>query len=175
MSERTELSPDERTLVDTNFFVAIGCPENEKFQRFRETVTDRNVVLSVPKRVWEDLSIHLTERRLSTALGEGWPEIVSAPPLTASEAVAATDHARRTIADLIGRDEHDIEKADTIFVELAVQYLALGDERVTILTDDGPAKTGIKTAVETVDIHGTVRVLTLEDVLGDSDDDITII
>ncbi len=134
-----ELSPDERTLVDTNFFVAIGDPENWKYQQFREVVKRSEVVLSVPQRVQEELAIHPTERRLSTALDEGWAEIVSAPPLTASEAIEATDHARQTIADLTGQDEHDVEKTDTIFAGLTVQYLASGDDRVTVLTDDGPA------------------------------------
>jgi hypothetical protein len=75
-----ELSADERTLVDTNFFVAIGDPNHWKCQQFRETVERRGVVLSVPERVQHELAIHPNERRLSTAL-EGWAEIVSVPPL----------------------------------------------------------------------------------------------
>ncbi len=169
-----ELSPDERTLVDTNFFVAIGDPENWKYQQFREVVERGGVVLSVPQRVQDELAIHPNERRLSTALEEGWAEIVSAPPLTASEAIEATDHARQTIADLTGQDEHDVEKTDTIFAGLAVQYLASGDDRVTVLTDDGPATRAVKTAVKTSDVYGEVRVLTLEEVIGDRDDDMTL-
>jgi hypothetical protein len=57
--------------------------------------------------------------------------------LTASEAIEATDQARQTISHLTGQDEHDVEKTDTIFAGLAVQYLASGDDRVTVLTDDG--------------------------------------
>jgi len=175
MSDEVELHSNERTLVDTNFFVAIGSPENTKFQRFRETVAESGVVLSVPERVQEELSIHPVERRLTTALDEGWAEIVSAPPLTASEAVTAADRARRTIAEITGQDEHDVEKADTMFAGLAVQYLTLGDTRVTVLTDDGPATTAIKTAVRSVEVRGDVRVLTLAEVIGESDDDITLI
>lgn len=169
-----ELSSDERTLVDTNFFVAIGDPENWKYQQFREVVERSGVVLSVPQRVQDELAIHPNERRLSTALEEGWAEIVSAPPLTASEAIEATDHARQTIADLTGQDEHDVEKTDTIFAGLAVQYLASGDDRVTVLTDDGPATRAVKTAVKTSDVYGDVRVLTLEEVIGDRDDDMRL-
>lgn len=145
-----ELSPDERTLVDTNFFVAIGDPENWKFQQFRKVVERSGVVLSVPERVQHELAIHPNERRLSTALEEDWAKIVSAPPLTASEAIEATDHARQTIADLTDQDEHDVEKTDTIFAGLAVQYLASGNDRVTVLTDDGPATQAVKTAVRTI-------------------------
>lgn len=169
-----ELSPDERTLVDTNFFVAIGDPENWKYQQFREVVEGSEVVLSIPQRVQDELAIHPNERRLSTALDEGWGKIVSAPPLTASEAIEATDQARQTIANLTGQDEHDVEKTDTIFAGLAVQYLANGDDRVTVLTDDGPATRAVKTAVKTSDVYGEVRVLTLEEVIGDKDDDITL-
>lgn len=176
MRDEGKLDPEERTLVDTNLFVAIGNPENAKFHRFRETVTQRDVVLSVPERVREELSIHPTERRLTTALEEGWAEIVSAPSLTATEAVTAMDRARRTIAKITERDEHDVEKADTVFAGLAVQYLALGDDRVTVLTDDGPATAAIETAVRSVEARGNVRVLTLEDVIGaNDDDDLTLI
>ena len=175
MSDGAKLHSDERTLVDTNLFIAIGSPENTKFQRFRETVAESGVILSVPERVREELSIHPIERRLTTALDEGWAEIVSAPPVTASEAVTATDRARRTIAEITGQDEHDVEKADTIFAGLAVQYLTLGDNRVTVLTDDGPATTAIKTAVRSIEVRGEIRVLTLEEAIGESDDDITLI
>jgi hypothetical protein len=175
MDEVKSLSADERTLVDTNFFVAIGDPENWKFQQFRDLVDRSGVMLSVPERVEDELSIHPNERRLSAALEEEWAEIVSAPPLTASEAIEATDHARQTIADLTAQDEHDVEKTDTIFAGLAVQYLASGDDRVTVLTDDGPATKAVKSAVKTVDVHGKVRVLTLEEVIGNKNDDINII
>ena len=175
MGDKAELHSNERTLVDTNLFIAIGNPENTKFQRIRETVAESGVVLSVPERVREELSIHPIERRLTTALDEGWAETVSAPPLTASEAVTATDRARRMIAEITGQDEHDVEKADTMFAGLAVQYLTLGDTRVAVLTDDGPATTAIKTAVRSVEVRGDVRVLTLAEVIGESDDDITLI
>lgn len=175
MSDEKTLDSDERTLVDSNFFVAIGNPDNEKFQRFCEIVTENEVVLSVPERVRRELSIHPTEQRLTTALDEGWAKIVSAPPLTANEAVTAADQARRTIAEITGKDEHDVEKADTIFAGLAVQYLSLGDDRVTVLTDDGPATRAIKTAVRSVEVRGDVRVLTLKDVIGDDDEDIRLI
>jgi len=175
MSDEKTLDSDERTLVDSNFFVAIGNPDNEKFQRFREIVTENEVVLSVPERVRRELSIYPTEQRLTTALDEGWAEVVSAPPLTANEAVTAADQARRTIAEITGKDEHDVEKADTIFAGLTVQYLSLGDNRVTVLTDDGPATRAIKTAVRSVEVRGDVRVLTLEEVIGDDDEDIRLI
>ncbi|RAW46448.1 hypothetical protein DQW50_03500 [Halorubrum sp. 48-1-W] len=175
MSEGAELDRNERTLVDTNLFVAIGSPENAKFRRFRETVTRSGVVLSVPERVRDELSIHPTERRLTLALDEGWAEVVSPPSLTAAEAVSAADRARRVIAERTGRDEHDVEKADTIFAGLAVQYLTLGDDRVTVLTDDGPATEAIEAAVRSVEARGTVRVLTLEDVIGADDGDLTLI
>ncbi len=44
MSDEKTLDSDERTLVDSNFFVAIGNPDNEKFQRFHEIVTENEVV-----------------------------------------------------------------------------------------------------------------------------------
>lgn len=103
MSEVATLSPHERTLADTNFFIAIGRPENSKFKRIRTIVKRNDVVLTVPERVREELSIHPNAERLSTALNEGWAEIVSAPPLSESEAITATDRTRRKIAGLTGK------------------------------------------------------------------------
>lgn len=68
-----------------------------------------------------------------------------------------------------------MEKADTIFAGLAVQYLTLGDDRVTILTDDGPATRAIKTAVKSSTVDGEIRILTLADVIGSKDGDIRLI
>jgi hypothetical protein len=48
MGDTSELHSDERTLVDTNLVIAIGSPENTKFQRLRETVVESGTVLSVP-------------------------------------------------------------------------------------------------------------------------------
>lgn len=176
MSERWVLDPAERTLVDTNFFVAIGPPDDPKFEAFRSAVRSSDVVLSVPERVRDELMVHPNERRLSTALEEGWGEIVSPPDPTASEAVSAIDRVRREIATLTNRDEHEVEKADTIFAGLAVEYLARGDDRVTVLTNDGPATTATERAIRASDVHGTVRVLTLEDVIDvDDTDDITLL
>lgn len=72
-------------------------------------------------------------------------------------------------------DEHDVEKVDTILAGLSVQYLALSDDSVTVLIDDDPATTVTKTAVQSVEFREDVRVLTLEDVIGDTDNDITLI
>lgn len=171
MSDRSVLDPDERSLVDTNLFVAIGPPGNPKFDQFRAVVRSSNVVLSVPERVRDELTVHPNERRLSTALEEGWAEIVSPPPATATEAISAIDRVRREIATLTSCDEHEVEKADTVFAGLAVEYLSRGDDRVTVLTDDGPAATAIERAVDASDVHGTVRVLTLDDVIDVDDTD----
>lgn len=169
------LDGDDRVLVDTNVFVSIGEPEHSKFQRLRDVVRSSGVVLTVPEQVRDELAVHPNERRLSTAVDEGWAEVVSPPDPTSSHAVDAIDRARRELANQTGSDEHEVEKADTMFAGLAVEYLHRGDEQVSMVTDDGPAATAIRRAIEAGDVRGSVHVLALRDVLGSDDDDVRIL
>ena len=56
-----------------------------------------------------------------TALNEGWAEIIDAPLPTDGDAVAASDVARRTIANETTQAEHEVEQADVILASLVVQ------------------------------------------------------
>lgn len=85
------------------------------------------------------------------------------------------DHARRHIAHETGTDEHEVEKADTVFAGLTVEYLRQGATRVTVLTDDGPAKRAIESAVDHQDVSESFRVCTLQDVIGGLGNDVRII
>ena len=162
-----ELDPHGRTLADTNLFVAIGDSGRPKFERLKRHAVRRDVVIDVPERVQRELSVHPNEIRLQHAREEGWATVVSPPEPTSTSAVAAMDHVRRHIAHETGADEHDVEKADTVFAGLAVEYLCQGVEQVTVLTDDGPAKRAIENAVAHRDVSGSVRILGLTDVIGD--------
>ena len=61
--------------------------------------------------------------RVRTALDEEWAKIIDAPSPTDGDAVAASDIARRTIANETDQAEHEVEKTDTILAGLAIQHI----------------------------------------------------
>ncbi len=92
-------------VIDANIFIAIVDPQNTKFAQFRSSVQTAGVVLKLPRRVIGEVGGRDTYR-VQTAFEEGWPEIINAPDPTDGDAVAASDIARRTIANTIGKPEH---------------------------------------------------------------------
>lgn len=170
-----EFSPETIALVDTNLFVAVGDPSNQKFQALREYVRSCNATLKVPRRVEQELStMHLVDR-VETAVEEGWAERIDPPSPTHTDAVDAMDFVRREIARQTGKDEHEVEKADTVFAGLAVEILQRRDGTVAVLTDDRVAADAIETAVAKQGYGSSTAVFTRDDLLGDGDDDLRII
>lgn len=167
MGSSNPLSPKSAVIVDANIFFAIGRPSNPKYRRFRQVVQEAGVVLKLPDRVVAELGGPETDR-IQRALAEGWVEVVNAPSLKDSDAVTASDIARRTIANTTGRAEHEVEKTDTILAGLAIQYLRdIASSTVIVITDDRPAKAGIETAVRELGYEDAVTVFGLADVIGE--------
>jgi hypothetical protein len=173
MSE--DLTTETTALVDTNLLVAVGGPSNAKYSALREYVEERNVVLKVPRRVEKELSTMHYGDRVETAVREGWAERIDPPSPTDSAAVDAMDFVRREIANQTGKDEHDVEKADTALAGLAVEYLERGDGPVAVLTDDRVAARAIEMGTARSDCTGSVSVFTRDDLIGDDDDDLRIL
>lgn len=167
MGGEAPLSGVETVLVDANVFFAVGHPSNAKYQQFRTAVERADIVLQLPRRVVGELGGPETAP-VRTALDEGWAEVVSAPDPTDGAAVAASDVARRTIANETGRPEHDVEKPDVILAGLAVQYAREHTSpAVAILTDDTPARRGIENGVASQGYGDVISVYTLADIIGD--------
>jgi len=107
-----------------------------------------------------------------TALDEGWATIIDAPSPTDGDAVAASDIAKRTIANETDQPEHEVEKTDAILAGLAIQYVRdRSSEGVVVLTDDKPAKKGIENAVRAQGYTDTIAVHGLADIIGDDSGD----
>jgi len=172
MSEEPDTS--DTVLVDTNVFVAVGEPETAKYRSLREYAQRRGLVLLVPQRVHWELSAMHVANRVETAVENGWAEIVDPPSPTQAEAVTAMDVVRREIARRSDKDEHDVEKADTVLAGLAIEYCHRRGETVFVLTDDRVAGAAIRLAVRQQGYEGAVTVITRDDIL-DSDDDIRLI
>lgn len=176
MDPETPLAEATDVLVDANVFIAVGHPNNPRYDQFRQTVQKADIVLKLPQRVIGELGgVH--SDRVQTALDEGWAEIIDAPDPTDGDAVAASDIAKRTIATETGQAEHAVEKTDAMLAGLAIQYVRdRSTASVIVLTDDKPARTGIRTAVTAQGYTDTISVYGLADILGeDSGDSIRLI
>lgn len=169
-----EPDSEDIILVDTNVFVAVGEPENAKYQSLREYAQQRNLVMLVPQRVRDELSTMHIANRVETAVDNGWAEIVDPPSPTHADAVTAMDTVRGEIARRSDKDEHEVEKADTVLAGLAIEYRQRRDENVFVLTDDRVAAEAIRVAVQQQDDQSAVTVVTRTEIL-DSDDDLRLI
>lgn len=161
-------------LADTNLFVAVGSLGSQKYDALRDWAQQRGATLRVPDRVNEELRVMQLADRLETAIEEGWATIVDPPEPTASAAISAMDFVRQYIADQTGRDEHDIEKADTVFAGLAIEYIERGHSMVIVLTDDKIASAAIERAVRTKGYANRITVYRRADIL-ETDDDFRVI
>lgn len=171
MGTDAPFAADQDVLVDANIFYAIGRPSNPQYRRFRSAVRNAGVVCKLPRRVIGELGGSGTDR-VRTALDEGWATIIDAPPPTDGDAVAASDIARRTIANETDQDEHEVEKTDGILAGLAIQYVRdHSTTGVIVLTDDQPAKTGIENAVRAQGYTDAITVYGLADIIGDDPGD----
>jgi len=171
MGSDAPLSADKDVLVDANIFFAIGHPSNPQYRRFRSAVQNAGVVCKLPRRVIGELGGPETER-VRTALDEGWATIIDAPSPTDGDAVAASDIARRTIANETDQAEHEVEKTDAILAGLAIQYVRdRATAGVVVLTDDKPARKGIENAVRAQGYTDAIAVYGLADIIGDDPGD----
>jgi hypothetical protein len=113
--------------------------------------------------------MHIADR-VETAIEQGWAELTDSPSPTDPDAVAAMDFVRREIARQTGKEEHRVEKADTVFAGLAIELLREGNPRVVVLTDDRIAAAAIERAVEQQRYGELILVLRREDVINDDSD-----
>ncbi|ELY77217.1 hypothetical protein [Natrinema gari] len=171
MGHANPLSAEKDVLVDANIFFAIGHPTNPQYARFRSAVRNAGVVVKLPQRVIGELGGSDTER-VRTAIDEGWAEIIDSPAPTDGDAVAASDIAMRTIAAETDQTEHEVEKTDAILAGLVIQYVRDRSTRgVIVLTDDQPAREGIKNAVTAQGYTDAISVYGLADIIGDDPGD----
>lgn len=171
MDSDSPLATGGDVLVDANIFYALGHPPSSQYDRFRHEVRIAGVALKLPRRVVGELGGPENDR-VRTAIEEGWAEIIDAPKPTDGAAVVASDIARRTIANQTGQAEHEVEKTDTILAGLAIQYVRdRAPATVIVLTDDQPARMGVKNAVTAQGYTDSISVYGLADILGDDPGD----
>ncbi|OAQ51455.1 hypothetical protein HTG_18795 [Natrinema mahii] len=78
----------------------------------------------------------------------------------------------RTIAAETDQPEYEVEKTDAILAGLVVQYVRDRSTRgVIVLTDDQPAREGIKNAVTAQGYTDAISVYGLAEIIGDDPGD----
>jgi hypothetical protein len=139
----SEINPDSAVIIDASVLIAVGGPENEKFQALAEYATQRDLVLQLPRRVLgevdESPSTYEPQRaRVRAALDQGWMVIAPTPDYTSSTVAGVMDAVRARMADKADSRDDIVEKTDTALAGLAVHLLTTdpGVEIVTILMAD---------------------------------------
>lgn len=123
-----EIDPDSTAIIDSSVLIAIGGPENEKFQALAEYATQRDLVFQLPQRVLEEVdaspSTYKPQRsRVHTAVDQGWVAIAPSPDYTSSSVAAVMDAVRARMAQSANSRDDVVEKADTALAGLAVIFL----------------------------------------------------
>lgn len=133
-----EIDPDSTVVIDSSVLIAIGGPENEKFQALAEYATQRDLVFQLPRRVLEEVdespSTYEPQRtRIRAALDQGWMVTAPTPDYASSTVAAVMDSVRARMAQKADSRDDMVEKTDTALAGIAVHLLTT-DPEVTIVT-----------------------------------------
>lgn len=143
-----EIDPDSTAIIDSSVLIAVGGPENEKFQALAEYATQQDLICQLPRRVLEELDEsppqYATQRtRVRAAVDQGWLTPAPALNYTNSDVAAVMDAVRARMAKRENSRDDVVEKTDTALAGLAVQLLTTDPAvtTVTILMADTAQKT----------------------------------
>jgi len=158
-----ELPPGSVVVIDTSVLIALGKPDNEKFQRFEEHVTENEITVRVPGYVAEELGdapedYQYQRERLRAARDAGWLTSV-AVDFENPEVSDIVDRTRERMAALAADDisADEIEKTDTVLAGVACQ-LAGTQQGVGVLVSDALAAEAIGDVLAAAG-HGDIAVV----------------
>jgi predicted nucleic acid-binding protein len=136
-------------IADTGFFVALGQPENPRYQRVRTFARRNEIVFLVPERVYDELTEPISgTATIETAIDEGWAAVGDSLTYSVSLVSNTMDGVQRYIATADDRPEDEIERADAALGGLAAQVLAADPSAcVYIYTPDIAAGEGVETVL----------------------------
>lgn len=161
-----EIDPDSTVIIDSSVLIAVGGPENEKFQALAEHATQRDHVFQLPRRVLEELDEsppqYATQRtRVRAAIDQGW--LTPAPTLdyTNSDVAAVMDAVRARMAKRANSHDDAVKKTDTALAGLAVQLLTTDQEvtTVTILMADVGAETAMRDVFRARSVADSITII----------------
>ena len=142
-------------IADTGFFVALGAPTNQRYQRVRTFAQRNGIVFAVPERVYEELTTTDTNESteieaipVDAAIDDGWVRVSESLDYTNPVVSRTMDGIQRYIANADDRPADEIERADPALGALAIQALSSGDAgHAYIYTTDIAAGEGAETVL----------------------------
>ena len=142
-------------IADTGFFVALGAPSNERYQRVRTFAKRNEIAFLIPKRIYEELTgaddseIDKVESiPIDVAIDDGWVRVAEPLEYTNSVVSKTMDGIQRYIANADDRPADEIERADLALGALAAQALSSGNvTHAYIYTTDIAAGEGAETVL----------------------------
>ena len=146
----THLFPSvESHIIDANLFIRVE--RHDTVDLLERAVTEQNVVLLLPTRVYEELTPesypHGTPP-IEDAIEAGWVQLLEEVDYSNPVVSATMDMVRQYIAAATDRPEHTIEQADAEVGGAAATLLEQGrTESIAIYTNDVPAFRGIERAL----------------------------
>lgn len=165
MASEIKIPRGSIAIIDSSVLIAMGRPDNEKYQSFERFVTNRDVKVFIPGYVAEELGespdAYAYQRdRLRAAQDSGWLKSgridFSVPGVS-----DVVDRTRTRMQKLSARDvtEDEIEKTDTILAGLAFQYANEDVTHVTVLVSDTIAEQAIKDVLNAVCVDERTAVI----------------
>lgn len=146
----THLFPDvESHLVDTNLFIRFE--RHDTIDLLERAVTEHDVVLLVPQRVYDELTPDASpydHPPIEDAIEAGWVQVLGEVEYSNPVVSNTMDMVRRYISAATGRPEHLVEQADAEVGGAAATLLEDGrTNSIAIYTNDLAAFRGIERAL----------------------------
>lgn len=139
----------ESHIIDANLFIRFE--RHDTVNLLERAVTERDVVLLLPTRVYDELtpeSYPYGTPPIEDAIEVGWVQLLEEVDYSNPVVSATMDMVRQYIAAATDRPEHTIEQADAEVGGAAATLLEQGrTESIAIYTNDLPAFRGIERAL----------------------------
>jgi len=139
----------ESHIIDANLFIRFE--RHNTVNLLERAVTEENIVLLLPTRVYEELtpeSYPYGTPPVEDAIEAGWVQLLEEIDYSNPVVSATMDLIRQYIAAATDRPEHTIEQADAEVGGAAATLLEQGrTESIAIYTNDLPAFRGIERAL----------------------------
>ncbi|GCF15926.1 hypothetical protein Harman_38610 [Haloarcula mannanilytica] len=158
----TQLFPSvESHLIDANLFIRFE--RHDTIGLLERAVTEHNVILLLPARVYEELtpeSYPYGTPPVEDAIDAGWVQLLGEVDYSNPVVSETMDMVRQYISAATDRPEHTIEQADAEVGGAAATLLEQGQtESIAIYTNDLPAFRGIERALSKHGYEDSVQLI----------------